>query len=153
MIIDNFNNFDKYLTLNPNFQKAIEFVSNNSLMSFENGKYIIEEQNSIVKSYIVIAEDDKNIDRPDVLEAHRKYIDIQFPLNGDLKLVWKNIIECQKINMNYDDENDLIFFDDLPDFEFLIKNNNFVILFPEDAHYATTPEKYIKKAIIKVFVS
>jgi len=152
MIIDNFNNFDKYLNLNPNFQKAIEFVNNNNLIAFENGKYIIEEQNSIVKLYIVIAEDNKNIDRPTVLEAHKKYIDIQFPLIGELKLVWKNIIDCQKINTNYDKENDLIFFDDNSDFDVTLKNNNFAMLFPQDAHYAIHPEIYIKKAIIKVLI-
>lgn len=152
MIIDNFSNFDKYLNLNPNFQKAIEFVNNNNLIAFENGKYIIEEQNSILKSYIVIAEDDKNIDRPNVLEAHKKYIDIQFPLIGELKLIWKNISDCQKINTNYDEENDLIFFDDVPDFDITLKNNNFAILFPEDAHYAIHPDSFNKKAIIKVLI-
>ena len=152
MIIDSFNNFDKYSILNPNFEKAIEFVKNNNFIAFENGKYIIEEQNSIVKSYIVIAEDDKNVERPNVLEAHRKYIDIQFPISGDLKLVWKNIKDCQKINTNYDFESDLIFFDDIPDFEFTIKNNNFAIIFPQDAHFAIHPDNFIKKAIVKVLV-
>lgn len=152
MIIDNFSNFEKYLYLNPNFQKAIEFVNNNDLIAFENGKYIIDEQNSVVKSFLVIAEDNSDIERPTVLEAHRKYIDIQFPIIGELKLVWKHINDCKQINTNYDAENDLIFFDDIPDFDITLKKNNFAILFPEDAHYAIHPDTYIKKAILKILV-
>lgn len=148
MIIDSFENFNTYLNLNPNFKYALDYVNNNQLEGFELGEYEILGKDV----FIIIAEDNEFSQNKNIIEAHRKYIDIQFPLIGELKIVWKSLFDCKLINTDYDKSKDAMFFDDNPDFEINLIKNKFCILFPNDAHFATPPSNYLKKAIIKVKV-
>ncbi len=98
---------------------------------------------------MIIAEDNNLSANKDIIEAHRNYIDIQFPLIGELGITWKALEDCTKINTAYNEEKDFIFFNDKPDFEINLKKGKFAILFPDDAHFAQQPTTYIKKAIVK----
>lgn len=148
MIIDNFVNFERYLNLNPNFKYVVEYLNDNDLVNLELGEYEIKSRDV----FIIIAEDNEQTQNKKIIEAHKKYIDIQFPLNGELKIIWKSLNDCKILNEKYDENRDVMFFEDQPDFEINLSINKFCILFPEDAHFATPPSSYFKKAIIKVKV-
>lgn len=148
MIIDKLNRAEKYYFLNDNFKKAFEFILNNDLKSFEPGKYVIDGENS----FVILAEDSPNPEFINMLEAHRKYIDIQIPLVGSFGVTWKALEDCNNILQEYNEEKDATFFSDKPDFEIFLNENSFVILFPDDAHFAQPPTEYLKKAIVKVRV-
>lgn len=148
MIIDKLKNASKYYYLNPLFQKVFEFINTNNLSKFEVGEYEIVGRDA----FIIIAEDNEFSEKKNIIEAHRKYIDIQFALSGEFGITWKALQDCKHIHTDYNSEKDYIFYEDKPDFEILLKVGNFAILFPEDAHFAQPPTKYLKKAIIKVRV-
>ena len=148
MIIDKLNNSYKYYNLNPLFQRVFEFIEINNLSTFEVGEYEIAGRDA----FIIIAEDNEFSEKKNIIEAHRKYIDIQFALSGEFGITWKALQDCKHIHTDYNSEKDYIFYNDKPDFKILLRVGKFAILFPDDAHFAQPPTKYLKKAIIKVRV-
>ena len=146
MIFDKLERAERYYYLNKNFQKAFNYINDNSLIDFESGKYDIDGDNS----FLIIAAEEPNPDFMNKLEAHRKYIDIQMSLKGSFNLAWKALEDCKSIITDYDSEKDAIFYSDLGDFEVTINPGTFAILFAEDAHFPQTPKTYIKKAILKI---
>ena len=79
MIFDNIKNAKTYFNLDEKIKKGLEFIINNDLNSFKNGKYEIdgEKITANIQEY-----DTKN---EGLFEAHRKYIDIQYMIKGSEK--------------------------------------------------------------------
>lgn len=148
MIIDKIKTAEKYFYLNSFFQSVFQFICSNNLKDFEVGEYEIIGRDA----FVIIAEVNEFSEKKNIIEAHRKHIDIQIPLIGEFGITWKAIEDCNDIHIEYLAEKDYLFYNDLADFEILLKEGNFVILFPEDAHYAQPPKSYLKKAIVKVKV-
>lgn len=148
MIIDNLKNAGKYFYLNTNFQKAFEFIKSNDLKNFDPGRYYIDGENSFVNINL----DELRADVPNKLEVHRKYIDIQLALEGSFGLTWKALEDCHEIETEFSTDKDVAFFSDEADFEIMLNEGNFAILFPEDAHFPQAPKTKIKKAVLKILV-
>ena len=72
MIIDNIRNKDLYLSANPGFKAAFEFIEKAVSENLEDGKYPVDGDNyCLVQSYTPAENNSK-------FEAHRNYIDIQY---------------------------------------------------------------------------
>lgn len=85
------------------------------------------------------------------LEAHRKYIDIQFIVSGEEKIGYKFNNELQ-IASEYNEETDLKFFDGYGEL-FTLKKNHFAVFFPQDAHapqIAVDEPSNVIKVVVKV---
>jgi YhcH/YjgK/YiaL family protein len=123
-------------------------VRNNDLISFEPGKYDIDGENS----FVIIAHNTPNSESLNQLEAHRKYIDIQIPLEGSYGISWKALEDCHNVLSDYNPETDVILYSDSADFKIVLNENTFAILLPEDAHWAQPPKENLKKAILKIKV-
>ncbi len=65
-------------------------------------------------------------------------------------MYWKPRSDCKAPKGEYSDEKDLLFYADVPDTHFALKNNQFVIFFPTDVHAAMIGEGMIKKLVVKV---
>jgi len=83
-------------------------------------------------------------------ECHNKNIDIQLCIRGNETLAWKPRSDCKEPKGAYSDEKDVIFFNDKPDTYFGLKQNQFVIFFPDDMHTAFIGEGPINKLLVKV---
>lgn len=85
-------------------------------------------------------------------EAHRRYIDIQFGVEGVDRVGWMPVSECQHPK-GYSAEKDVEFYDDIPGTWFELGPNQFVIFFPSDAHAPmANTGKTLTKIVIKVEV-
>jgi YhcH/YjgK/YiaL family protein len=118
------------------------------LKSFEPGKYDIDGENS----FVIIAHNTPNAESLNQLEAHRKYIDIQIPLEGSFGITWKALEDCCNVISDYNPVTDVILYSDSADFEIMLNVSTFAILLPEDAHWAQPPKENLKKAILKIKV-
>jgi len=92
------------------------------------------------------------------LEAHKKYIDIQLLLDGVEELDYIDV-RGLKIEEEYDEARDVMFFAQ-PDAilnRVILKDGNFVLLYPHEAHqpqmaYNNRPSN-VKKVVVKIPVT
>ena len=147
MIVDSFENCKKYYSINKRFEKAFEYILKTDIKNLSCGKYEIEGQDLYIN---IDKYETKTVSKP---EYHKKYIDIQFLIDGE-----EYIGFCPKsdliIDDGYDEQKDLGFGEGIVDL-IKLKKGLFMMFFPDDAHQPcmaiSTPTK-VKKAVVKVRV-
>jgi biofilm protein TabA len=86
------------------------------------------------------------------LEAHRRYIDIQFTIEGNEEIGWKPLATCVQPAAAFDESKDVGFYTDRPESWVWLPPGHFAIFFPEDAHAPLAGRGAIRKAIVKIAV-
>ena len=86
------------------------------------------------------------------LEAHRRYIDIQFTIEGSEEIGWKPLAACVEPDGAFDESKDVRFFSDRPESWVSLPAGHFAIFFPDDAHAPLAGHGTIRKAIVKIAV-
>ena len=148
MIIDTLSNVDKYFSLNPRFAAAFSYL----------GKPLVRRMDSVREELDgdrLIALVSRKIGKQQneaKLEVHRKYIDIQFVLQGIDTMGWKPASDCSEVLAPYDEEKDIGFFADEPSMWCPVHAGSYAIFFPEDAHAPMVSNGEIHKIILKVAV-
>ena len=115
----------------------------------ELGKYEIDGDNifALVNEYNTKDESEGK------LEAHKKYIDVQFVAKGS-ELMGYAPLENQKVIDEYSEQNDITFFSGEKSFT-QVDEGMFAIFFPTDVHLPgikVNEKSYVKKVVIKVKV-
>ena len=148
MIFDTLANADRYAALHPLFPRAFAFLRDADLASLAPGRYSIEGETlfAIVES---VAGRSREAAK---LECHRKYIDIQFVLDGMDEMGWKALNDCREPVDDYRAEKDIRFFHDAPASWIATPPGAFCIFFPEDAHAPLVSAGNVHKVILKVAV-
>lgn len=86
------------------------------------------------------------------VETHRRYIDIQYVVEGVDRIGWMPVSDCRG-PLGYNDTKDVEFHEDRPDFWFDLAAGRFAVFFPHDAHAPMANEgRPIAKIVIKVAV-
>jgi YhcH/YjgK/YiaL family protein len=90
------------------------------------------------------------------LEAHRKYIDVQYVIPGqptaNEELGWRPTATCEK-SAKFDEAKDIGYIDDQPQLWFTLPAGYFVVFFPSDAHAPLAGKGDVRKAVVKVAVN
>jgi YhcH/YjgK/YiaL family protein len=147
MIIDKIENFDIYKALGKRIEKALEYITNTDLKNIQPGKYEIDGENI----FALISEYKTKSEHEGKLEAHRKYIDVQYVINGE-ELMDNALLGVQQILEPYKEENDIIFFKGEKSFT-KVSSGMFAIFFPQDVHMpgiSTGKISDVKKLVIKI---
>jgi len=147
MIIDTIQNAPKYFSAHPLFAKAFEYIQQTDLKNAEAGKSDIAEG---LKAIISSAPGKTKEASLSKFECHNKNIDIQLCISGNETIGWKPREKCASPNGEYNDEKDVLFFNDAPDMFFQLTDGQFAIFFPEDVHAPMIGDAEIKKLVIKV---
>ena len=147
MIVDKTDNLKLYTHLGSKFQKAFTFITDPELMLLDNGKYEIDRDNvfALVSEYKTKDEIDGK------LEAHRKYIDIQFVAKGT-ELIGYAPFRNQEIISEYDEEKDLILFAGEKSF-IKMEKGMFALFFPNELHMPGIKSLIrddVRKIVVKV---
>ncbi|PCH77962.1 MAG: YhcH/YjgK/YiaL family protein [Flavobacteriaceae bacterium] len=145
MIIDTLENSDLYVTLHPNFKKAFDYLKNTNFAILPSGRQEIE--GDVI--FAMVNKYDTNT--PDVvqLEAHKKYIDVQYVYSGSETLGFLPLTK-QTPSQAYDTENDFQLFEEKYD-ELTFKKGMFSILYPNDIHAPGLIDK-TSEAVLKIVV-
>jgi len=146
MILDTLNEADAYMDLHPGFAKAFEFLRQESLADLQPGRYELVGDSL----YCMISKGPGKSREEARLEAHRKYIDIQFVISGDEEMGWRPTEECTKIAEPYSEEKDIMFFDNPAKMWKTVPPGSFVIFYPKDAHAPMVGDGEIHKVVCKV---
>ncbi len=147
MVIDTLDNSSRYEVLHPRFKAAFDFLRRPDLGAVAPGRTAIDGDAlfAIVQTY-----DTKPIQEGKI-EAHKRYIDIQFVVEGE-EFVGYAPLGGQAVATPFDAEKDIAFYDGEAWFTRLRKGM-FAIFYPEDAHLPcrhTDKPSRVKKIVLKI---
>ncbi len=148
MVFDNIFNASKYFCLHKHFEKAFDYITSNNFNILPSGKYEIDGEDcfALVNRYTT-----KKVSES-FAESHKKYIDIQFMVNGKEKIGTGNIQNFHILEFN--EQTDLLKLEGNLDF-LNFNEGDFAILYPEDVHMpgiAQQESSDVLKVVIKVAV-
>ena len=146
MILDTIDNLGKYLPLNPNFAKVIEFLQSKNLQELPLGRN--EIYGDSVFANVVEVKPKSKEEAP--IEIHRKYIDVHIPLSCDEIAGYTPLAELPLVEFVEADDAALFPISLRARDYFNIRKGEFVIFFPQDGHAPAITDSLLKKIIIKV---
>lgn len=148
MIKDRLVNAECYYGLSERIKAAFEWLKNSDLEALQDGRYEIDGD-------IIYANVQSYETKSDALyEAHRRYIDIQYMINGAEKIGVVDYSECNLVEV-YNQSKDIEFLECSSDSFQYLKRGDFLLLFPHDAHKPSLiadKKLKVKKVVVKVAI-
>lgn len=150
MVLDSLKNAQAYYGLGEGIKAALEFLENNDLAKLNTGKYEIKgtEVFALVQQY-----ETKPLEKG-AWEAHRKYIDVQYVLEGCEIMGYANI-NTMKTAKEYDECGDYLLLEGGGCY-FKVDAGSFAVFTPEDVHMpglaVNDVSDNIRKVVVKVAV-
>ena len=146
MIIDKFKNINLYSGLSEGINKAINFLQQTDFSNFKPGRVEIDNDNifALLNKYQTKNPDDCK------LEAHKKYIDIQYILSGS-ELIGYAPLNNQTVIEKYSEEKDVAFFEGETSL-MKLDEGMFAIFFPDDLHKPCVKSNTIPETVQKIVV-
>lgn len=149
MIADRIENAHLYVNLSPKIAKALHLLKDKGLAEKDNGRYDVDADDLF---YIVDRYQTQPIETGR-LEAHRKYVDIQFVAEGE-ELLGFAPLDNLEIDQAYDEAKDCAFYKVPEKISTLnLKAGMFCILFGADAHMPSRQlngPSQVLKVVVKV---
>lgn len=146
MVLDKLEKFREYISLNPNFAKAIEFLQTEDLQNLPLGRN--EICGDLVFANVVEVKPKSKSESP--IEIHRKYIDVHVPLSGNEIIGYTPLAELPFAEFVEADDAAL-YPASLPARDYFnVKKGEFAIFFPQDGHAPAITDAPLKKIILKV---
>jgi len=147
MIVDKIENAELYKNLGERIKKSFDYIKHTDLKNLKPGRYEIDVENI----FALISEYQSKPEAEGKLEAHRKYIDVQFVIKGE-ELTGYAPLGNQQTLEPYKEENDIIFYKGEKVF-IKVTEGMFAIFFLEDVHMpgiSVDKKSPVKKLVIKV---
>ena len=149
MILDSLKNAKLYYGVGERFKQAFDYIESTNLAALPIGKTEIDGKNL----YVAVSEYETK-DELLTFEAHDRYADIQVVIFGNERIDW-----CERkdttVAIEYNADKDAIRLDGDNYTQIKIKEGQFAIFYPEDAHRPNlTDDKKttVKKAVFKVLL-
>ncbi len=148
MIVDRIDNKNLYVNLSPGIRAALNYLTETDLSALKVGRYDIDGDDlfALVQEYQTIPQEQGK------WECHRKYIDIQFIVEGTEQIGYANVRDM-KIVTEYNPVKDISFLTGKGNYVTLNKGF-FGIYFPNDAHMPkVAPDNTtgkVKKVVVKI---
>ena len=146
MIVCTIKDLERYVSLNKNFAKVVEFLKSNDIESLPLGRNDVDGD----EVFISMQEFDGKTRDVAKLETHIKYIDIQMPFSTTESLGWRSVDNLAAPSQPYSETDDIAFFDDEATSYITLRPGECVVFFPEDAHAPGIAQGVLRKAVIKV---
>lgn len=130
MIIDSIKNAGSYAALGPIWEKAFKIAQEYDVANFVHGKTDMGDGITLVQlEYETKAKEES------LLEAHQKYADVMFVVEGAEVICYKPADELKNITKPYDESIEALLAkmdDDVLDLH--MTPGKFVVFLPQDAH-------------------
>jgi YhcH/YjgK/YiaL family protein len=150
MVVDRLSNAPMYHGLGKRMEAALEYLRKTDFSRIAPGRYEIDGANvyALVQEYLTKPKEQGR------LEAHRRYVDVQYVVEGVERMGYASL-EGLKVSQAYDEAKDCLFLEGDADF-FLAPAGTFAIYGPQDAHMPgiaiERPER-VKKVVVKVLAA
>ena len=140
MIICPWKDIKKYASVLPGIEEAFDAV--NALTDYEAKTYPLSNDN---RFFVAVGP----TKAPDVAEAHRKYMDIQYIVKGKEVMGWADLAACTPAG-EFNEDKDVGMYNG--NFEYITINEGICyVAFPEDAHmpgrHLDVPNDFVKVVV------
>ena len=149
MVLDVLDHAQRYAALHPAFTRAFAFLASVDLDALPSGRNEIDGD----RLFVILDRKDGRGHDGARLEAHRRYIDIQYTVSGGEEIGWAPLASCAAPDGGFDETKDIGFFRDAPSAWLRVPSGSFAIFFPEDAHAPLAGHGALVKAIMKIAVA
>lgn len=152
MIFDKINNCEDYYDDYPDMKLIKEFVDKFNKDGMADGTYEIDGRRvfAMIQSYKTKAQ------TPEMMfEAHKKYIDVQYIVQGIERIRWASLDKVDLVKEEYSKGNDIAFYEGDAQFDFTLTKGTFLFLTPNDAHLpglCAEKEVNVRKIVFKIQV-
>lgn len=149
MVIDHLENVGKYSNLGDRIALALKYISETDFSVIEKGKYQLD--GDLV--YAAVSEYQTKPIADCKIEAHKKYIDVQYIISGE-EAMGLTLLKDQQPSIPYNEEKDCVFYEE-PTSLVNFKSGMFAIYFPHDLHQpciSINEGCTVKKVVVKVMV-
>ncbi len=146
MIIGKLTDSARIESLHPNFGRVFNYIKELSNIPLESEQIVLDGENLYINHALI----DGTPQDKQLLEIHRKYIDIHILLEGEETIGWKPTEDLLDESIPYSPEKDCAFYTDTPTSFITILPGEFVIAFPEDAHAPAIGKGKIHKLVAKI---
>jgi len=148
MILDTLRSAGYYFDVHGGLEAGFAFIQDAVRGALPDGEYDIDGG----KVYAVVSSC-SGVGRGKArLESHKKFIDIQYCLEGRDVIGWKHIDECLHPEQPYDEARDIQFFSDRADTWVELAGETFCVLFPHDTHAPLAASGKCRKVVVKIAV-
>jgi biofilm protein TabA len=148
MMLDRLSQAARYAPVHPGFAAAFRFLRETNLAALAPGRHGLDGTRLYANHDLRTGVDRTGA----VLEAHRRFIDVQYTLAGEERIGWRALSDCGSPRAPYDEARDIVFFDDPSESWIEVPPGSFAIFFPEDAHAPLAGTGLLDKIIVKVAV-
>jgi YhcH/YjgK/YiaL family protein len=146
VIIDKIENYGQYSLIGKKIGSALEYIWNTDFGPLENGRHEIggDEMYLLLSEYLTKDAAECKI------EAHRKYIDVQYMIEGTEQVGYVPLARQVPVT-DYDEKNDYILYKGQVSY-IDFNEGMFAIFFPGDLHMPGVGKKesQVRKAVVKV---
>ncbi|OHB55972.1 MAG: hypothetical protein A2Y07_06195 [Planctomycetes bacterium GWF2_50_10] len=130
MIVDRIENEHLYKAVSPRIAKALELLGSKDIGEKAEGKHEVETS----KLYFLVQNYTTKPRSNGLFEAHKKYLDIQFVVDGEESIFVEHISKLKE-SKAYNEKDEAALYDQPSSFsEIRMSKGMFCILFPEDGH-------------------
>ncbi len=152
MIFDKMDNISDYFEELPLLKKVENFVADFNNKKLPDGTYEIDGK----RVFAMIQSFRTKQQTPEMMfEAHKKYIDLQYVVNGMEKIRWAKLDKVDLVEERYSSGGDIAFYEGDAMFDFTLTKGTFLLLYPEDAHLpglSAQKDITVRKIVFKIQV-
>ncbi|MFT4683476.1 MAG: YhcH/YjgK/YiaL family protein [Polaribacter sp.] len=134
MITDTLENLENYLSVFPQLEVLTNYLKYNNLENVKENKVIGD-----ITLIPLISEKNDNFD-PELLEAHRKLMDVHITLKGVDRIAYQQLDDKINIIKEYDNEHDYL----------LGKGDNILSLDAPEGYFCIIPNHFAHMALYNV---
>ncbi len=146
MIVDRFDHSALYQAVHPLLAAGFAFLKRPDLEQLPPGKVTIDGE----RLFAIVSDDEGRGREQSLLEAHRRYLDIQYIVSGTDHIGWLPTSDCERVQTEYDPQRDVAFYYDRPATWLVLPQGNFAIFLPQDAHAPLAGTGRVRKVVVKV---
>lgn len=148
MIVSKLQDSGRIESLHPLFKMFFDYVKSHDLLHIECGRITLKGDDLFINNINpeCVAEDKQ------VMEVHRKYIDIHVLLEGKERIGWKPVSDLRHETKPYSEAEDCALYADRGAAYVDLLPGQFLIAYPEDAHAPMVGEGKIRKLIGKIIL-
>ena len=148
MILAHLNDSDRYASLHPLFKQLFDYVKVHDFTHVPAERIVLDGD----RLFINVA--DVTLKSPEeVLEVHRRYIDMHFPLSREEIMGWSSLSVLATESMQpFNEEDDFAVYAERAQSYLTIHPGEFAIVWPEDAHAPIIGQGALRKLIAKVCI-
>lgn len=152
MIFDKMSNAAQHCQQFPDLKAISDFADRFYREGLADGSYELDGRRlfAMIQSF-----SSKQQTAESTYEAHRDYIDVQFVVQGQEKILYADLDTVELVREHYSEGKDIAFYRGAAQQEFVLHEGEFLLLEPQDAHMpglSVHGDQPVRKIVFKIHV-